>query len=1151
VGVGPRCLGDGIRWVGDPVDVVTGALVENVADVSVPGEVPITWRRYYSTERVKRDGPLGWGYDYAFAMSVREGVDGWVFERPNESAIVFPYDALERAQEGWRIAALAGGGHELRSSDGTRYRFREGEGAGELGRAERLVGIVRGGGALALAYDAVGRLAEISDRDRERVVAVAWEDGRIISLSLCSHPLRDGRPLALTRYRYDERGDLVEIIDRYGHRRTYSYDDGHRLVARTDRNGYGFEYEYDAAGRCVFAQGEDGVEAVRLRYMPEAQATEVTQADGGAWLHRYDEVGSISEIIDPYGGVRRFEYDAEGRLTAETDAGGNRRVAISGGAGEVTAWVNAAGGVRSADDPTGPPAHRVPQTPAELELGDLASELLRDAKVASPGLEPLLHGGASIFTDLFPERAPRVEASCRRDELGLLVAERVEGASPRRWSYTPNGWVRRYVDHDGGRYEFEFTSWNHRVLGRDPLGRELRYEYTPRHEIAAVIDPVGNRHEYRYDLCNELTAVHHSCALVETYEHDSAGNMIAKGDATGEVLLRYEYGADNLKSRRLLADGEEHRYEYAPSGRFAKIDCGEHTLEFDYSPGGRRTKDLRDGRGVEHRFVAGVLAETRVLERFVTRYRRLDAKTIELEDPLGNKHALVLEHDGVLVRRMACGAREVVQFDSLGRCLGKHLYPVATGAEPWRRRFDYSPEGDLRSVDDSERGRMEFKYDAAHQLAEVLSPEGRGSGEYRYDDAGNLVEAPHLWGVEITEGNKLTRAKGGELEYDQRNNVSVWRRAEGGGRPSAVRELRFLRDSLDRLRRIDGLDQPWSADYDPLGRRMRKSFGEASTEYFWDTDRLAAEICGDGRLRVYIYADDFSLTPWLAIDYDSVDADPASGKLYYLVHDQRGALVAALDANGGRVWSARLDPYGLAEVCGSETLNLSHRLAGQLWDPETGLCYNRFRYYCPELGRYLEEDPAGTGGGINLYAYTNCPLREFDPRGLECVHCKSDEHSTEDCPRQRLPESTVTPEPISPSLWTKILYGKQPDPTKNKIIGGHSPKIEGHPNYAVEVVSTNTDGTTSVKYVTELPNGNLSKIKTSTLAPDSWSDQKIIDTTKDVGELPPAGTRSRDEATVHTDVVDGVEWHVIKDRDGNTTSSYPTGGGSGLPAEFE
>jgi YD repeat-containing protein len=103
--------------------------------------------------------------------------------------------------------------------------------------------------------------------------------------------------------------------------------------------------------------------------------------------------GSITEIIDPYGGIRRFEYDAEGHLVAETDPGGSRRTALHDAAGEVTAWVNEAGGVRPADDPTGPPAHRVPRTAAELELGDLAAEVLGRAPLASAGLEPLMTGG--------------------------------------------------------------------------------------------------------------------------------------------------------------------------------------------------------------------------------------------------------------------------------------------------------------------------------------------------------------------------------------------------------------------------------------------------------------------------------------------------------------------------------------------------------------------------------------------------------------------------------------------------------------------------------------------------------------------------------------------------------------------------------------
>jgi RHS repeat-associated protein len=979
---GPECVGDGVRWIGDPVDVVTGALVEAATEFTVAAPLPITWQRHYSTARVGTMGPLGWGQTHGYDRVLEAAVDGYLVVQPDGEALLFPYDALQRSQRGWRLREIHSERH-LRSPDGTVHVFPEAKAGGV--RPQRLV---RGPEELRLAYDREGRLVEISRTSRSHVIAAQYVEGRISTLILVAHPLREpGRALTLMRYEYDARGDMVAACDRYGHRRTFVHDGAHRLVARTDRSGYRFLYEYDEVGRCVASRGHDGVQAVRLRYMPEMQATVVQHADGGEWLHRYDDSLSITEVIDPYGGRRRFEYDIDGRLVAETDAGGNRRTAIYYDAAEVVAaWVNEAGGVRQAEDPSGPPAHRVPRTAAALELGNLHEDVLRGAPVASVGIRPILSHGASIYCEMFPTRNPRVEAACRRDELGLLVAEERTDAQPRRWSYTPNGWVRNYIDHDGGRYEFEYSSWNHRVLVRDPLGREIRYEYTPSEKIAAVIDPAGNRHEYRYDLRDMLTEVRHGGALVESYAYDRAGNLVAKRDARGQMLVEYTYGPDNLKSLRRLADGEEQRYTYAPNGRFARVEYGGHTLEFGYSPAGQRCRDLRDGRGVEHVFAGSRLIQTRVLGIFVTRYRRLDENTVELVDPTGNRHAISLEQDGVVVRRLACGAREVTQFDSLGRCLGRHLFPVDTAEPVWRRRFEYSPEGDLVRVEDSERGPTTYRYDTAHQLTEVIASDGQGSGTYHYDAAGNLVQAPHLSSAEIAPGNKLVRANGGSLEYDHRNNVS---RMQRGGR-----DLRLHRDALDRLRRIDGLERPWSADYDPLGRRTRKSFGAEYTEYFWDSDRVAAEVKNDGSVRVYVYADDFSLTPWLIVDYDSLDADPASGELHYLVTDQRGVVSAALDVDGRRVWRVSPTPYGPSADEGE--FKVSHRLAGQLHDAETALCYHRFRYYSPELGRYLEEDPAGTGGGLNLYAYTSGPLVQFDPRGLECKNCKSKNKDEED-----------------------------------------------------------------------------------------------------------------------------------------------------------
>lgn len=89
----------------------------------------------------------------------------------------------------------------------------------------------------------------------------------------------------------------------------------------------------------------------------------------------------------------------------------------------------------------------------------------------------------------------------------------------------------------------------------------------------------------------------------------------------------------------------------------------------------------------------------------------------------------------------------------------------------------------------------------------------------------------------------------------------------------------------------------------------------------------------------------------------------------------------------------------------------------------------------------------------------------------------------------------VVPPPktvISPEMETKILEGQRKIP-KNDLIGGHSPSINNaNDNFAVEVVSTNADGTKNVVFTKQFPDGNISKLKKSTLFPDSWSDEQIL-----------------------------------------------------------
>jgi RHS repeat-associated protein len=89
-----------------------------------------------------------------------------------------------------------------------------------------------------------------------------------------------------------------------------------------------------------------------------------------------------------------------------------------------------------------------------------------------------------------------------------------------------------------------------------------------------------------------------------------------------------------------------------------------------------------------------------------------------------------------------------------------------------------------------------------------------------------------------------------------------------------------------------------------------------------------------------------------------------------------------LDAEGRPIWSADIGIYGeLRHVVGDKQA-CPFRWPGQYEDEETGLYYNRFRYYDPESGEYVSQDPIGLGGGPLLYGYVSDPLGWFDPLGL-------------------------------------------------------------------------------------------------------------------------------------------------------------------------
>jgi RHS repeat-associated protein len=198
---------------------------------------------------------------------------------------------------------------------------------------------------------------------------------------------------------------------------------------------------------------------------------------------------------------------------------------------------------------------------------------------------------------------------------------------------------------------------------------------------------------------------------------------------------------------------------------------------------------------------------------------------------------------------------------------------------------------------------------------------------------------------------------------------------------------RYGWDGFDRLIRAeDGRGLVVRFAYDPLGRRIRKEVESGATlritRYVWAGEQLIREIeigTGDGwqdraaqQIRDYAYWPD-SHTPLFQRD--------AAGICHYHL-DPIGTPVRLTDTQGRVVWEAERSAFGAMQVTVAGRYQ-PLRLPGQYHDAETGLHYNRHRYYDPALGRYLGRDPMAAAGGINLYAYVgNDPVNRADPSGL-------------------------------------------------------------------------------------------------------------------------------------------------------------------------
>jgi RHS repeat-associated protein len=1007
--------------VGHPVDVASGAVYSNQKDISIRGKFPLTWERNYHSGLLSGSAsPLGPGWTCRYFSALTRIQKDYHFRTPEGALEIFrdpgdevqygkpvriPESALEISKAGIHLAVTKWN-HE--TGEVLRYLFLP----DRNGRFWPLRSIENPSGqGLELAWDENGRLKGIRQKSERRTLAFSHTaEGRIAGISFL-HP--DGRSSLMTRYEYDTHGRLSAVFDAKGAADRYEYDGGNRMVRELIKDGGVFQFKYDDKGRCIRTSGLDAYDLKILRYLDHINMTEVTDSRGHVSRYQWLPSGQVTMSMDPLGAMIHTEYDALGRPIKITKPNGAVTAHVYDEVGHRCETVNPMGkSIRrkftsahlpsEAEDYCGRIWSR--KFDASNRIVEMADPLGRKWEYVYDSRSLLIRikdprGFAKTFS--YDASANLVSATdwngnsysykhddfgrileitdplghatrYRYDELGRVTSTHFADGSYKVLAYDAGGNLRQ-VEANGAKRAFRYGPCKRLLEEIDSNGSATRFSWgtEPRH-LEKIINAKGEISVYEYDPAGRLAVETGFDGRKRSFHYDQAGYCIAMVNGNGE---RIAFGRD-LEGRKLsmlLPDGDESCFEYDPAGRMVRAanpTC-EVLLERDAS--GRIVKETQGESFVDsilngngHRIsIALGSGEGFALD--------LDGNGHVTALDAGDSNALSIERNalGMDVRRsLPAGFALEKAYDAKCRPISIHSAPDS-GSTARKRQYAYSAAGLLLARNVS-GGRKEFTYDAGGRLLQEKGP-GAAVEAYGYDALGNIIRvAPgdrEEETAEIGRGSRMIRKGRYRFEYDADGRLIGKTEHDSSGR---VKAWTYAWDANGQLKSlVNPAGEKWKYAYDALGRRVCKEGPHAKTRYQWDGNTVIRQW-DESQAAVWIY-EPSSFRPLAKLQ---------EGRMRPVVPDQLGSPIELLDADGSPVFSATYAGWGEVTAETGQTSECPVRFLGQWHDEESGLHYNRFRYYDPAAGRYISQDPIGIAGGLNPYAYAPNPHSYADPFGL-------------------------------------------------------------------------------------------------------------------------------------------------------------------------
>lgn len=981
------------------IDVSTGALYESAVDFVLRSEIPFRFSRDYDSTR-RRRSPIGYGWIFSQPEYLVLSDESASLVSADGVATVVPHpDRPESNTPSTTAAYDNSGGVILTTGNSVSRHF-----SPIAGVSNRLL--------LTSHYDANGNSLDFqywADGTPHSIIA---PDGRRLAIWIDGHAhirrltLRtpDNVEHEIAQFEYDSMGDLRSVTHvTYGVTQ-YEYSD-HRLIQKTNCLGGKTFYQYDKAGRCIRTWRDDGTVQRSITWYDAYRHVHVQDSRGAIWIYELDENGRILRSTDPAGVVSQNHYDARGQLLFETRAGQTGRVTFSfpeknlsltkNGAvvntlqrddkGRMLELKNGLGGTwrYSYDDRS----HRV----AMFDFLERVWEFrYSNTGWLQSAVDPLGH---TITRGRL--RPLGVEY---RDEIGFLgglrydwlgqLSECVNGSGHvTRIEYSSSGYPSTIHYADGTRTAMEFDRAGNLIADIDETGAAALYEYDSFSRPTACVDASGRRGEFlydsednligvrnfnnewaniQYDLAGRVTGVRMFDGRSEYYDYDDLGVRRVL-DGQGNVLLEIQHDDFGRIGKKIYAGGWEVSLEWGAQNQLVAARNPSATLEIDWTP------DLRIAAEKVNDFTVRYTYDARGR---CTRLATSDGRRIEYEWDARNRLTGITDdgratyrfeyNEADLFARWLCpSVEQTFDFDMLDRMIRRTVAGVNGGAVLADRRYRYDARGLLAGFSDFALGEFSIETSASAVITAIQSSSREFDERLTYDNDLNLTRTLAGQRIVYGAGGRLLRSGETQFSFDGRGSLSEIR--------SPGRTVKLEYDPEGHLASVDLEDgRKITYAYDPLGRRLTESIDGVTRRFTWSHSTLLSERSERCPAMEYLFLPGtFLPLGWTA-----------GGKHYTFALDQAGTPTEIFGPDGEIHWAGHFSTFGEGFPPRVNRVRNPFCFQGHYIDEETGFQYARYRYYLPDYGRYLSQDPLGLRASSNLYRYVLNPKASVDPLGL-------------------------------------------------------------------------------------------------------------------------------------------------------------------------